>query len=259
MKGEQEPTSLTKEYQDAMACITCGEKNYFNENEINDVLNTNCDNFKGIFSTEDTEFEKRRMGHPIYLVPDGTDVLKLITSFEISTSWFRAAKKDKIKFDFIFASSFGIISTLGLIAGIYSLSLFVVMFSLFFFIGAILLNYIFLANLINKTYITITENELQIRHKPLKFLSWKQHNIQIDEIKQLYIKEYETNRTVNNKPLLAYGLYLKKNKGDELRILEDMNRETSRYIEQEIEEFLHITDVSVSGEIKDKLLSESDQ
>ncbi len=229
-------------------CIQCGGK--IESDNVNiDTSLAKCKNCSSIFSIEETAFEKRRRGHPIFLVPDGTEILKLITKMEISTSWLKASKKDKIKFDFIMAFTFGFISTIMLTVGILDASLFVILISSIFMLISIFLTYNFLANLINRTIIKIENKTLKITHTPLKLFTQKQHNIPVDQIKQLYVKEHTTNRSVNNVPLKAFGIYLEQSNGEEIKLIDEMNRETSLYLEQEIEEFIKIKDKAIEGEI----------
>ena len=229
-------------------CNLCGKK--IESNNVNiDTSLAKCEQCSSIFSIKETAFEERRRGHPIFLVPDGTEMLKLITKMEISTSWLKASKKDKIKFDFIMTFTFGFISTLALTAGFLGSSIFVVLMASFFMLISIFLTYNFLANLINKTIIKIENKVLSITHTPLKLLGQKQHNIPVDQIKQLYVKEYMTNRSVNDVRLKAYGIYLKHSNGEEIKLIDEMNRETSLYLEQEIEEFISIKDKAIEGEI----------
>ena len=232
-------------------CNQCGKK--IESNNINiDTSLAKCEQCSSIFSIEETAFEKRRRGHPIFLVPDGTDMLKLITKMEISTSWLKSSKKDKIKFDFIMAFTFSFISTIAVTAGILGSSLFVILIASIFMVISVFLTYNFLANLINKTIIKIENKILSITHTPLKLFTQKQHNIPVDQIKQLYVKEYTTNRSVNDVPLKAFGIYLKQSRGEEIKLIDEMNRETSLYLEQEIEEFINIKDKAIEGEIEKK-------
>ena len=252
MKNESNVITLTKEAEMQVMCAECNEPIPPSGLNISNSI-AKCTNCGSIYSISESEFEKRRSGHPIFLVPDGTEVLRLITSLEITTSWLRASKRDKINFDFIFAAIFGIFSTLGLGVGIFTASLIISLIALVFVVASSVLLYVFIANFVNKTHINISEKFLKISHKPLRFISWKEHNIPLDSIEQLYVKEYQTNRTVNNVPLKAFGLFLKKKGGEELKIMEDMNKETSLYIEQEIEEFLDISNKKMIGEIDKQL------
>jgi len=248
MKNEVKSKVLHKEASLQLICSECNEPIDNADVSIGDSI-AKCKNCESIFTLDETEFEKRRSGHPIFLVPDGTEILKLITSLEISTSWLRSSKKDKIKFDFIMTSFFGTFSAMGFGVGIMTASLFLILISSFFVLISVFLTYLFIGNLVNKTYIKISEDALTIYHKPLKFVSWKEHNIPLASIQQLFVKEYQTNRSVNNVPLKAFGLYLKKKNEKTMKIMEDMNRETSLYVEQEIEEFLNISDKRMKGEI----------
>ena len=252
MKNESNVITLTKEAELQVMCEKCNEPIPPTGFNISNSV-AKCSNCGSIYSISESEFEKRRSGHPIFLVPDGTEVLKLITSLEIITSWLRASKRDKIKFDFIFAAIFGIFSSMGLGVGIFSASFIISLIALVFVLASFVLLYIFIADLVNKTHIKISDKTLTISHKPLRFMNWKRHNISLDSIEQLYVKEYQTNRTVNNVVLKAFGLYLKKKDGKELKIMEDMNKDTSLYIEQEIEEFLEISNKKMLGEIDKQL------
>lgn len=249
MDKENTPITLAKEEQVDVYCAFCNEPINSSNINVKDSL-AKCNACNSVFSLEEAAFEKRRRGYPIFFVPEGTEVLKLFSSLEITTSWLRSSKKDKFKFDFIFATIFSIVSSVAFFGGLLAGSALLSIFSSFFLVASLILLYLFLANLINKTVIRIEEETLSIQHKPLKFISWKNRRIPLKTIRQLFVKEYNSNRSVNNEPLKAYGLYILTGEDKEIKIIEDMNKETSLYIEQEIEEFLTIPDQRIRGELE---------
>lgn len=248
MEKEAKTIRLEKELHLEYFCEECGK--LIDASQVNVASSVaKCENCNSLFSLEESAFEKRRRGNPIFLVPEGTEVLKLITSLEISTSWLRASKRDKLKFDFFMALIFGIVSPPALFMGLMAGSILFSIIGVIFVIAAIFLIYAFLANLVNKSYIKIEEEQLTITHRPLKLFTRMDQKIALDKIDQLFVKEYVTNRKVNNVPLKAFGLFLKLKNGKSIKIIDEMNKETSLYIEQEIEEFLGIHDKKMKGEI----------
>lgn len=248
MEKETKTITLHKDLQLEYYCEECNK--IIDPTEVN-IKNSmaKCKDCNSLFSLEEEEFEKRRRGHPIFLVPEGTEVLKLITNLEISSSWLRATKKDRLKFDFIMATAFGLISPGALILGLMSKSILLSFVGVVFVIAALLMAYVVLANILNKTYVIIEEDYLTISHKPLKIFTVKNHKIAIDNIDQLFVAEYATNRSVNKVALKAFGLFIKLKNGKKIKIIDEMNKETSLYIEQEIEEFLEIKDTKMKREI----------
>lgn len=231
-----------------LRCENCGE--IIPANGINqDQRLARCQTCDSLFSIEEMAFEKRRRGFPIFLVPDGTDVLKLPDSLEISTSWLRASRKDKLKFDFIFTTFFSLVSFVAFFAGMLAGSWLFIIFCAFFVVASLILLYMFLGNLVNRTIIRVDEQFLSIRHSPLKFIAWREHKIVKTTVRQLFVREYNSNRTVNNVPQKTFGIYIQTADQKDIRILEDMNRETSLFLEQELEEYLGIPDKQVPGEI----------
>lgn len=104
-----------------------------------------------------------------------------------------------------------------------------------------------LGNLINKTYVTINQENLIVEKKPLQFL--RKPAVSTDDITQLYVKKY-TSGSINERPIYAYGLYARLKNNKEIKILDNMaTPEHAQFLEQEIEIFLGIKDRAVAGEI----------
>ena len=101
-------------------------------------------------------------------------------------------------------------------------------------------------DIINKTYVTIDNEYLNIERKPLQL--YRHKAILTKDIQQLFVKKYK-NGSVNDKPVYAYGLYAQMKNKREKRILSNFaSPEHARFIEQEIEIFLGISDKKMPDE-----------
>lgn len=123
------------------------------------------------------------------------------------------------------------------------------MFTLFLlpFIGAgIFLIYTSIAGLLNTTSITVRSKQLKISHYPLPFPGY---TVSIGDIEQLFTKQ-RISRTKNG-TRIYYQLYVLLGDGREKALLKDLpTPEQALYVEQEVERFLDIEDIPVSGEFR---------
>ena len=55
--------------------------------------------------------------------------------------------------------------------------------------------------------------------------------------------------TTNGKSNYAFALYAIMKNGKKIKLIKGMNKETQLYLEQELERFLNIEDVHVSGSV----------
>jgi hypothetical protein len=108
------------------------------------------------------------------------------------------------------------------------------------------LTYFVIGGYINKTYITVSYDRLNVCHRPLPFPGNK--TIARDELKQLYSKERISH--TSNGTSVSYEVYALTHSGKKEKLLSGLTRsEEALFIEQEIEKYLGIRDETVPGEI----------
>ncbi|WNC72080.1 hypothetical protein RGQ13_18465 [Thalassotalea psychrophila] len=114
---------------------------------------------------------------------------------------------------------------------------------LYLLVFIILMTYFSLAGLLNKTYIMVTKKNVEIRHRPIPWVGNK--IIDASEIKQLYAKE---RRIKNNR--LKYEVHVITHSGEDTKLLRLLDSsKQALYIEQEVEKYLSIKNVSVHEEL----------
>lgn len=114
-------------------------------------------------------------------------------------------------------------------------------------IAGVVITYIALANLLNSTVITVTAEQLTIRHGPLPWAG----NLAVAsaELKQLYCSEHLSQR--KNDVQRRYGVEAILNDNTRRTLIKGLfDADQALFIEQEIEEHLGIVDVVVPGECK---------
>lgn len=125
-------------------------------------------------------------------------------------------------------------------------------------IVGILITYLALQGIFNKTRITITSKDFIVKTGP--FPPFKLKNILIDksDVTQIFPKK-ELHRNKNG-TYYTYGLFLKTLSGDELKIIDGLyDRNAILNIELEVENFLGIQDTHVQGEMTDKTIHKSNK
>ncbi len=187
------------------------------------------------------------MLQPELLVPEGVEVLKLKAELDIRLNWRRTASKEGRKFLLVFTTIWNLFLLpfvfISFVSGNLSILLFL---SLHLAVGVGLLWYM-AASMLNSSSLTVTPRRFKVRSYPVPIPVFKSRDLDTGEIQQLYVSRY-TNSKTNGVPNYAYALYAVKTDGTKLQLLRGMNRETQRYVEKEIENFLGIKNRPVKEE-----------
>lgn len=117
--------------------------------------------------------------------------------------------------------------------------------SLFIATG-ICMTYFVVASLFNRTHIFVSPGKIAVRHRPIPWFGNKE--LAAMYIKQLYSKEnISRSRKGTN---ASYEVHVITKNGRNMKLISGLETsEQAVYIEQEIEKYLHIEDISVRGEI----------
>jgi len=111
----------------------------------------------------------------------------------------------------------------------------------------IILAYILLARLVNRTTITVNDQSIEVRHGPLPWLGNK--SIPSRDINQLYCGHHQNNSFSNS--YSGFDVQVCLTNGERIILLSRLRRYShARFIEQQIENRLGIVDRPVAGEIK---------
>lgn len=229
-------------------CKNCGEPIPAKDLNINKTL-AKCNDCGSVFTFEDDLFFGGRRGRPEFVMPEGTEVLKLLTSMEIELDWFKSMKRSNIAFEVMFTVLWNTLLFGMMIAMIVGGAGISVLFLTIHLVVGLGLAYRLLGKFINKTLIKINKDRISLEHGPIKQFTKKERLIKSSDIQQLYVSEYFTNVKVNDRPQKAYGLYAILSNNKKIRLINDCNKETALYLEQEIERYLNIEDSEISGEL----------
>ncbi len=228
-------------------CKNCDEPIPTENINLNKTL-AKCDHCNALFSFDDEIFFENRRGRPEFIMPEGTEVLELLSSLEIELSWFKSMKRSNIAFEVFFTVFWNFIVLTMLVAMLFAGGGIGILFLSVHLIVGLSLAYRLFSKFFNKTLIKISNRKINIEHAPFKLFMPKDTEIHSDDIAQLYVSEYFTGSSQNGKKLTSYGLYVILKSGKKIRIIKNCNKETALYLEQEIERYLKIEDKPVSGE-----------
>lgn len=227
-------------------CIDCNTP--VRAEDIN--LQTNiakCQNCHSVFGFE-AQLKNAPKNRPEIAMPENVEVLHLQNELDINFSWWTPEKKPNFLIFFTCFWNFivGIFVLVALVTGEW---LMLAGISIHLTIGLGLAYYL-LCKYFNKTVFRVTRNYLTTQHKPLWIPFYKTHDIPVDEIEQLYAKEYVA-ATQNKQPVYAYAVYLLTTGGKDIKIIKGLDTpEQALYIEQEVEKFLGLVDRKVRGELE---------
>ena len=202
-----------------------------------------CHNCGNKFQVELTDIEIFERTKPHVYLPRSMEYLKLNSLLEFIYKPKGNFTGPLLFFTLFWNAIVGLFVLLAFANGEFSSLLFL---SVHIFIGISLIMKTF-GDVINKTYVTIDKDYLNIEKKPLQL--FRRKAILTKDIKQLFVKKY-TNGSVNDKPIYSYGLYVLLKSKKEKRILSNFaSPEHAQFIEQEIEIFLGISDKKMPDEV----------
>ena len=119
-----------------------------------------------------------------------------------------------------------------------------------YLIGMLVVVYFSLAHVFNKTHIVVSRGMIEVRHRPLPWPGNKK--LLFTELDQLYARKRIENCDIENGP--SYTTYVHEvrvicSEGEHVTLIKSLeSNEEALYIEQKIEEYLGIKNVSVAGE-----------
>ena len=180
-------------------------------------------------------------------LPDSMEAYYMISGFDLEISWRKSSSNFKF---FLFFTIFwnGFISVflvIALASGSYG---FLLPMGFHIVVGVGLVYYL-AAVLLNKTYIGVSQWSLTVEHKPLPMPFYRTKDIPSKSIEQVYVERYEASRT-NGRPDYAFAVLVKQEGMEKpIKIMRGLKTmEQGRFIEQEIEKFLHIEDETMESE-----------
>ena len=205
-----------------------------------------CPECKNVFRISDAMDQYFDNEHKTrILMPDGLEVVPGL-QLDIKLIW---RKLSRIKMYFLLGGIFTLVAVMCIIllsseVGLALISLFM---SLFLFVG---LYFLFkaISNTVNTTYISASSFNLQVAHKPINFLGWRDRTYPKDEVVQLFVERFEESRT-NDRPDYAHNLMVVLKNGKEEKIIGGIKKaEVAFYLEHQIEKRLGLTDRPMPGE-----------
>ena len=180
-------------------------------------------------------------------MPNSFDVQETDQKLTISYSWFSCIAPFLTFFALVWNGIiFGIFFPA--ISGFNNLGFPFAFFPLIFGGVGVGLVYFNIAQYVNRTYIVIGPKEMQIYSKPLPMPNTQ--TIKHDEIHQVYAKQ-RINRNSDGKRTITYEVQAAMHGNQHKKLVGSLsNAEQALFIEQEIEKYLGIDDVRVSGEYR---------
>lgn len=202
-----------------------------------------CHNCHTLFSFEE-QITKTIRQRPEVPMPPGIEAFSYPSELNIEIKW-RAMLSGFLIFFTIFWNLILIpFVVIGITQGEWFIFLVI---SLHLFIGVALL-YFMIATLVNTTYIVVDRYHVSITHKPIPVMTFKDRQVSIFDVQQIFIEKYVASRT-NGNPNFAYKIKSAIKNKEPITLMQGLTKHVqARYIEQEIEKFLEIDDQAVEGE-----------
>lgn len=226
-----------------LKCPNCQATIRYEDMNI-DKLIAKCHSCHTLFSFEEQLQQNLRQRSEVPL-PPGIEASSYLSELDIQISWRKTTNAGFFVFFTIFWNAILIPFVLVAITqGEWIILLFI---SLHLIIGLSLLYYT-LCIFFNTTYVAVNRREISVLHKPLKMPFYKDRNVTVDRVAQLFIDKYVESRT-NGRPNYAFGVYAHLKNENHIKLIRGLkNHDQARYIEQEVERFLNLEDKAVEGE-----------
>ena len=232
-----------------LECPECKTKIKYRDININKAL-AKCHACASVF-----EFEKNRATSArkktFVDLPQGIETYDMANAVDFEINWKKSSSS--LWFFVIFAvfwnSIVGIFVIVALTSGEMN---FLSMLAFHIVIGLGFAYYV-LALFLNTTYIGINKYDLTIEHQPIPFPFFKTREIPIEDIEQLHVERYVASKT-NGRPDYAFSVFVKAKEIEKpIKLMKGLKTwEQGRYIEQEVENFLNITDKKVENEWEER-------
>lgn len=243
-----DPLDLESRAHQLLSCPNC--EHFVKAEDINiDKTLAKCSNCDHVFNFgHNYPHLADAYSRPDLLIPEGLEVLKLRSELDVQVNWWKSGSKGFTGFLLTFTLMWNLILLPFVITAIASGQLYILLFtSVHLLVGISMLARVF-AQFFNTTHVNLTRRYLEIKTRPVPDLFRKDRKIPVEEIEQLYVTKYVSARK-NNTPQYAHALYALLKNGKKIRLVKGMNLETQRYLEHEMESFLHIEDEKVEGEL----------
>lgn len=229
-------------------CTECGNDIPARDVNLTDAL-AKCNDCNNIFQFDEEIFPEWTRRKPEMFIPEGTEVLKLPSELDIQVDWFRSQSKAGLGFKTFFAFVWNLMLLPFVISAISAGQFQVLLFAAIHIIVGLGFIGNIISTFINKTNISVTKRYIQIKQSPIPSFLKKNAKIPTGDIKQLYVTRYVSS-TTNGVANHAYALYVITKDGRKHVLVKGMNKESSLYLEQEIEMFLEIEDIEIIGEVR---------
>lgn len=252
LPSQKSPVTITQEHDELdfskqdpiLSCPKC--KHFISGIDVNiEKTIAKCSHCNHVFAFEHDSGSLQLK--PSAVTPKGVEALKLRSELDIRLNWTDTTPKATRTFMVMFTAFWNIILLPFVLITIFSGE-----WTIFLFLSAHLLVGLGLlwhlgTIYLNRTSLSISKHKLKIRTFPFRHLLWANTEINVNEIKQLYVTKY-VQSTSNDVPNYAYALYAILDTGEKRALIRGMNRETQIYIEKEIEGFLGIKNLRVPEE-----------
>lgn len=233
------PTSETFTHLDCPECGTLVPADNINL----DKSLAKCNHCDAVFDFEGQLLPSRHK--PTVYLPKGMELLKLRSLLELQYKWRSVKTNGFLTFFTLMWNAILFPFVAGIIiSGAWGMLFFL---SIHLTIGLSLLYYV-ISTWINTTYITVDEREVSVEHRPLKQPFNPERHFDINDVQQLFVERYVSSRT-NGQPNYAFRVMLILKNGNRYKMVQGITQlDHARYIEQEIENYLGITDKKVMDE-----------
>ncbi len=244
----KEPLDLESHQDELLRCPACHQIIKGEDINIHRLV-AKCGHCGKVFS-----FENLATGNilgysrPETLMPEGLEVLKLPNELDITANWFKTIPRSSLTFTLVFCLLWNLILLPFVIAALVTGTYGVLLFTSVHILVGLAFLYRLLSIFVNTTHVNVTRRRLQIVTTPLPSPLHRTREIPVENIDQLYVTRYVDTRT-NGNPNYAYALYVILKNGEKLRLAKGMNADTQKYLENEIESFLGITNRPIEGSV----------
>lgn len=226
-----------------LSCPNCGADIQTKDVNIQRLV-AMCSQCNTAFSFEDRLTSTSTRERPDVLLPPGIEAYETAEEVDMVISWRQSGSSFLTFFTIVWNGFLIPFIVIAVTTGAWQMLLGI---SIHLLVGIGLL-YNMIARFVNTTHVNVDRYRLLVDHRPLRMPFYKDRNISVSEIKQVFVEKYVSSKT-NGRPNFAFRVSVALNSQRTVQLIRGLKHpDMAVYVEQQVERFLEIEDKPVEEE-----------
>ena len=226
-----------------LSCPECGAEIQTKDVNIQRLI-AMCSQCHTAFSFENRVADPITRERPEVLLPHGIEAYHTSSEVDMVISWRQSGSSFLTFFTIIWNGFLIPFIVIAVSTGSWQMLLGI---SIHLLVGIGLL-YNMIARFVNTTHVNVNRYRLLIEHRPLRIPFYKDRNIPVTDIDQVFVEKYVSSKT-NGRPNFAFRVSVVLDNQRTLQLIRGLKHpDQAMYVEQQVERFLEIEDRPIEAE-----------